>query len=540
MGRGRAVIILHSHLPYVLGQGDWPHGEAWLYEAAFESYLPLLQACERLAADGIRPALTIQMSPVLGEQLDDERFAAGFAGYLEAQITFADRNAATAEATGDGRMAATARHWSRLARGAAEDFAARGGDLLSGFAALAGAGQIELCTTARTHGFLPLLGSADRVRAQVDGAVAWHRHRFGTPPAGFWMPECAYRPSGPWEPVTEGPSPEPDRPGNETFLANAGIEWTLVDTHLVAGGDPLGSYPARDARVGEGSSPYRVHRIAGSPVACLARDPRTTLQVWSGEWGYPGNPWYLEFHKKHHEGGLRYWRVTGKDADLGAKEPYDPDRAAVYVAEQADHFAGLVAGVLAGAADTVEDPVVVSPYDTELLGHWWHEGVAWLEAAIRSMASKGVEMATATEAVHSAEAAGAVREVHLPPGSWGDGGDFRVWDNPATHPLWGQVYRIESLLETTVRRVTWEPDGDLAAVLDQMERSALAAEGSDWPFLVTTRGAPDYAAERVARHLSNVERLAAMAGRLIDGGTLSPEDETLLRAAAERTRVWLP
>ena len=126
---------------------------------------------------------------------------AGFAGYLEAQAVFADHNASIAAATGDGRMASTAARWAAGARASSEDFAARGGDLLAGFDALARAAQIELCTTARTHAFLPLLGSASRVRAQVEGAVAWHRHRFGTAPAGFWMPECAYRPGEPWQPV---------------------------------------------------------------------------------------------------------------------------------------------------------------------------------------------------------------------------------------------------------------------------------------------------------------------------------------------------
>ena len=29
-------LVLHSHIPYVLAHGSWPHGMDWLYEAAAE------------------------------------------------------------------------------------------------------------------------------------------------------------------------------------------------------------------------------------------------------------------------------------------------------------------------------------------------------------------------------------------------------------------------------------------------------------------------------------------------------------------------
>ena len=42
------VLALHSHLPYVLNHGRWPHGSDWLSEATFECYLPLLEVAHRL------------------------------------------------------------------------------------------------------------------------------------------------------------------------------------------------------------------------------------------------------------------------------------------------------------------------------------------------------------------------------------------------------------------------------------------------------------------------------------------------------------
>jgi 1,4-alpha-glucan branching enzyme len=50
-------LVLHSHIPYVLAHGSWPHGMDWLYEAAAETYLPLIDVFERLAAEGL-PART--------------------------------------------------------------------------------------------------------------------------------------------------------------------------------------------------------------------------------------------------------------------------------------------------------------------------------------------------------------------------------------------------------------------------------------------------------------------------------------------------
>ena len=76
------VLVLHGHIPDVLGHGTWPHGANWLYEAAAETYQPFLIAVERLLAAGIPVKATVGMTPVLSEQLADERFTRGFDDYL--------------------------------------------------------------------------------------------------------------------------------------------------------------------------------------------------------------------------------------------------------------------------------------------------------------------------------------------------------------------------------------------------------------------------------------------------------------------------
>src|SRR5690625_6692385 len=61
------------------------------------------------------------------------------------------------------------------------------------------------------------------------------------------------------------------------------------------------------------------------PIHLFAREPSASLQVWSGEWGYPGDGWYLELHKRHYPGGHRYWRVTARGTDLAEKAEYSPE-----------------------------------------------------------------------------------------------------------------------------------------------------------------------------------------------------------------------
>src|SRR5207237_7463084 len=63
------VLALHSHLPYVLNHGRWPHGSDWLCEAAIDTYLPLLASLRGLAADGVSSPVTIGFTPVLANQL---------------------------------------------------------------------------------------------------------------------------------------------------------------------------------------------------------------------------------------------------------------------------------------------------------------------------------------------------------------------------------------------------------------------------------------------------------------------------------------
>src|SRR5256885_8720510 len=320
------ALVLHTHLPMVVNHGRWPHGSDWLCEAAFECYLPLLETAHRLVADGISPKWTVNLSPVLTEQLASPEFQKELSFYYENVRRACMDSREQFERAGQKEILRLTSFWEEFYERMWEMHRRIGGDIPGTFAELGRAGHVEVITCAATHGYLPLLGRDESVRLQLRTGVETHRRHFGRAPRGIWLPECAYRPRYEWTPPTGRDSGRVRwvRPGLEEMLASEGLEYFVADAHLVAAGDPVFLYrdfvplrlgpgePASSVPGTRGRTPYLPYRVAsrggtGSAVAFF-RDPKTTLQAWSPEHGYPGDSAYLEFHKKHFPGGLRFWR----------------------------------------------------------------------------------------------------------------------------------------------------------------------------------------------------------------------------------------
>ncbi len=554
---GAFALVLHGHLPYVLSHGTWPHGSDMLFECTAECYVPLLRTFDRLVSDGVSPKVTMGLTPVLAEQLAAPDFGHQFEGYLEIRIRTATENRDEFSAKGERPLADLAEMWREHFGGVREAFLDHyGGDLIGAFARLQNEGHIEVITSAATHGYLPLLGRDESMQAQVKQAVRSYERLFGRPPRGFWLPECGYRPRYSWaSPLPDaGPQGAHLRKGVEEFLAESGIQYFIVDTPTLMGGAGTGVYLERfaglqtlwerfRARYHPGAvdvekSPHEAYLVSSTredvpPVAVFTRDERTGVQVWSGDHGYPGDGSYLDFHKKHFPGGHRYWRVTSSSSDLASKEIYQPDRAAERVPENADHFSHLVHDTLAEhRAATGNYGIICAPYDAELFGHWWFEGPQWLYRAITSIASNpAVELATCAEYLdrHVPEAA-----VALPESSWGQGGFHWIWLNEWTSWIWKHIYSAEAEFPDLARRALDSNDAVLAEITAQAGRELLLLEASDWPFLISTWSARDYAERRAALHHEAFTRLADMARRRAAGEDLSPEDQQFLAECKQR------
>ncbi len=536
-------LVLHTHLPMVVNHGRWPHGSDWLCEATFECYLPLLETAHRLVADGISPKWTINVSPVLAEQLASPEFQKELAFYYENVRRACAESREWFTRTGDHDIVKLTHFWEAFYERMWELHRRIGGDIPGTLAELQRHGHLEIITCAATHGYLPLLSRDESIHLQLRTAVETHKRHFGRAPRGIWLPECAYRPRYEWTPPTgrDRGTDRRVRPGIEEMLAAHDLEYFVADSHLIAAAEPLFLYrdyfplkgalaaPTGEAPRTPARSPYHPYRVAsrggtGSAIAFF-RDPKTTVQVWSRDHGYPGDFHYLEFHKKHFPGGLRFWRITDASGDLGRKAVYDPQIATEHLTLQAAHFVELVRETIAGASG--DGPALVcSPYDSELFGHWWFEGPAWLEQVARRLHAAGVEPATLGEALALVPPP---TTVSLPEGSWGEGGDHRVWLNPDTEWTWDRVYSAEREWVDLLRRTVGAADGELRRVLSQATRELLLLEASDWQFLITTWAARDYAERRVAEHYAEFKRLSEMARVLADGQPLSVEAADTLR-----------
>ncbi len=506
------ALVLHSHLPYARGAGRWPHGEEWVHEAILGTYLPLLGLLRDLRDDGVPYAITIGLTPTLLEQLADPDIDQRFVEYCDDQIRRADQDLRRFGSDGETDRGALAMFYASLFRAHREAYLHRfGRDLVGAFADLARTGNLEILTSGATHGYLPLLDPAS-VHAQLDVGTRTTRRRTGVDPRGIWLPECAYA------------------PGLEEILEQFGITHFFTDAALLGAKrlvehghrfDGRRSGDAIDAPLvgSDDVDVLRPYLVRESNVAVIARHDTVSGQVWSAMMGYPGDAAYREFHRKDETSGLRYWRVTDVKVGLSGKALYSPGAASDRVRTHADHFAGLVRDTLAQRPHRHRSALLTVTFDAELFGHWWFEGIDWLGRVLRELSARGPRPVT----VQGHLRADPPRDrVALQEGSWGKNNDHSTWANDRTMWMWTDLARMAEEMQG-LRAVPIAGQMRERAAR-QAARELLLAQSSDWPFLVTTGQAADYAVERFRSHAMRFRRAAELARRATAG------DEVELRS----------
>ncbi len=459
--KGELAIVLHTHMPYVEGFGTWPFGEEWLWEAIAGSYLPLLDLLDEGAP------LTLSLTPVLCDQLE----ASGVGERFEAFVEEVRRRTHDEDIEGlrkDGFEVLAReleRSWGEYEH-ILERFRQRGGDLLGAFAPHA------QWTSSATHAVLPLLATDVGIRAQVQIGVDSHRARFesahgsaggaGTPGArwngGFWLPECGHTPY------------------LEPLLEEAGVRATCVEL---------------TERYGLGAREHLCPYVGESGVVLVPIDRATVTKVWS-ERGYPAHGSYRDYH--HHT--VHHHNPWANDG-----EAYDHkvalDLARKHAAEFVDHTIERLRIANEAAAEGPPLPgggLVVCALDTELLGHWWYEGIAWLGAVVEECAEKGLPLVRIEEAQAMTDPM-ALGAPEWGASTWGTGGDLSTWSGPGVADMAFATRAAE------LRTLAAGPDTGEAAV-----RELLALQASDWAFMVSRGLAVPYARERFERHLRAFER----------------------------------
>jgi 1,4-alpha-glucan branching enzyme len=502
MHKGYLCIVLHSHLPYIRHpEYDCFLEENWLYEAITESYIPLLDVFERLINDGIDFRITLSLSPTLVEMFNDNLLRERYKRYIERLIELTEKEAYRTK--GDINFEPVVRMYKkrfRKVRYLFEDVYKK--DLISAFKALQDTDKIEIITSAATHAFLPNLSMYPQgVRAQIKIGAEQYRKFFGRYPEGIWLPECGFT------------------PGFDLYMKESGIRFFFLETHGLIHGTPLPR--------------YGVYAPISCPsgVVAFGRDVESSKQVWSSIEGYPGDFDYRDFYRDigfdlnldyiksylHPDGirtytGLKYYRITGKTDN---KKPYVIQNAKKKAEEHARNFIfnreiqiNSLSEILKAQHAELK-PIITATYDAELFGHWWFEGLEWLDFLLRKIHLEQRNFRTITPSEYLSF------QAHLPVNfqacqpsmsSWGYKGYNEVWLNGSND----YVYR--HLLKATERMIYlaerfYNAKGLVQRALNQAAREVLLSQHSDWTFIMKMGTAKEYAEKRFIDHINRFNRL---------------------------------
>src|SRR3990172_11588058 len=109
--RGTFLLPLPSPLPLVLGHGRWPHGSDWLSEVTIGCYVPLLEQLESLRAQGVRAPVTVNLSPILCEQLAHSSYRSEIESFLQQRLESVAENRAHFERSAEAALVDLTRYW---------------------------------------------------------------------------------------------------------------------------------------------------------------------------------------------------------------------------------------------------------------------------------------------------------------------------------------------------------------------------------------------------------------------------------------------
>lgn len=487
--KGYFAPLLHAHLPFVRHpEYDDCLEEDWLYEAITETYVPLLQVMEGLERDGCDFRLTMVFTPTVCTMLEDDFLIERYLRHLDGLVELTAKEVERTRTSREFHEVAKMYH-NRLRECRATFVERYNHRILDGYRHFQQTGQLEIVTCAATHGFLPLLREYPQaVRAQIVIGRDHYEETFGRPPRGIWLPECGFY------------------PGLDQHIKDAGIRFFFLDSHGVLFADKRPQY-------GVFAPLY-----CPSGVAAFGRDIESSRSVWSAQDGYPGDARYREFYRDigydldyeyirpyiHESGlrtstGLKYHRITGR-VDLHEKEPYNPREAREAAAIHAGNFM-FNRQQQALHLSTLMDrpPLVVSPYDAELFGHWWYEGPQFLDFLFRKMYhdQEDIAMITPSEYLEKYPR----NQVAMPcESSWGNKGYAEVWLDGSNDWIYRHLHKAAERMIQLAQDYP-NPAALQRRALNQAARELLLAQASDWAFIMKTNTMVSYAVKRTKDHL---------------------------------------
>jgi 1,4-alpha-glucan branching enzyme len=487
---GYLALILTGHVPYLRSGGRNPDGEDALHETIAHALVPSLNVLFDLRELGVRFTVALAYSPVLLEQLGDLVVQKHFVVWMERWLERISGELGRWEHEGEAHRGYLGRFYLDWGHEILNSFVGRyGRNLVGALRELCTDGTVEPLAGAATHAYLPLLGRAESLRAQLDIGTLNITRLLGSRPRGFWLPECGYSPA------------------IEQQLRFNGTRYIVVDPSSVVAGAEISHLQPR--------------WVATRRLATFVRDASAARQIWSPELGYADDPLYRSL-RRDPRSGLGLWRGAGSSLAL-----YDPYDAFQLAKEHAAHFSASISAVLDAFHDRHGYPgIAVVPLDAELLGRRWFEGPAWLKGVIESFNTHPSVALAAPSAYLRAHRPH--HSVQLGDGSWGEGGDHRAWGGRAASPLRQAISEAEERLAALVQR--WpNAHGERERLLAQALRELLLAQASDWPLLLNQGAPAEEPLRRPALHLRRCEQLCA----LVEAEKLSEADLAFLEQVEE-------
>ncbi|RXT15025.1 1,4-alpha-glucan branching protein domain-containing protein [Ammoniphilus sp. CFH 90114] len=488
--QGYLALVLHAHLPYVRHIEEECLEERWLFEAITETYVPLLQTFEDLVEEGVDFRITLSFSPTLLTMLADTLLLSRYERYLTKLIDLSKLEVARTRR--DDQINSLSVRYLKTFIGIQEYMRRHGYELIPRFKELAEKGVLELISTSATHGFMPAMETEEAIYSQWEVGLSTFERYFGFRPKGVWLPECGYT------------------AGVDRVLRQLGVHYFFCDTHSLKHATPK---PNRG---------IYAPLMTGYGVHAFARDPESSSQVWSSYDGYPGDYDYREYYRDigfdlplsyikpyiHSEGirvntGIKYYRITGQGDH---KEPYVPEWAMNKAADHAGNFLfNREHQVRHHRANMDRKPIIVSPYDAELFGHWWYEGPHFIRHLCKKIYydQQEVKMITPSEYLnlypHSDTG-------HLQESSWGRNGYGEVWINPDNAWIYRHLHKVEKRMVELVDQMD-SPTALQERALNLAAKQLLLAQSSDWAFIIDNKTMVEYALRRLQEHLGTFHQL---------------------------------
>ncbi|MGI9255318.1 MAG: glycoside hydrolase family 57 protein [Salinispira sp.] len=482
---------MHAHLPFIR-HPEYENflEETWLFEAISESYIPLIRMLDKLDDDGIPAGLTISISSSLATMLNDELLQKHYVRYLENRIELGKRE--VKRTIRNRKYSRVAKMYLRMFRKNLELYSeVYKRNILAEFRRHQKKGNIEIITTPGTSPFLPFYEHyPGNIHAHLEATRESYNRNFGEDLQGIWLSGGGYY------------------PGLEEILKKSHLKFFYLDNSAVL--------RAKDYSGSGTSIPFETP----NGVVFFVQDYELVNLVWSDTHGYPGNPDYRNFDRDiGHEldfeyicpyinsenfrinTGYKYYAIGTDTADIPAtaQRIYIPAHASKMAVGHAGHFEELLHQRMANT-NTPTEPIFTLLFSAELFGHWWFEGIQWLEAVIRNFSRENSEITLVTPSAYLAE--NPVKTTVSPAfSSWGTGYP-EVLLNHQNDWIYRHVHAgIERMVELAERFQNTQ--GFNRRALNQAAREILLAQTLDWAFIMRSGISEEYARARICEHIGN-------------------------------------